>query len=231
MSRLFQDLLKKTAVKYAGGAPIYSSTSYSLFEEFSITSKEPVVVSVKDHVREPAAFFFLAGVIESDISAHSHDLDRFLLTHRFPSAFELSSSNFQEVMRGSTADVVVIAPIIKTSVSTPKEVELTLANARKSWISRLTKPNGESLPALFVWMDIGRWEEWLGSMYGFKKSSDTRVVLADHKVSVLLLASERIVTFDPFSVSFIMMVPTVCPSDYPKRTSSTLLKLMPTEPL
>jgi hypothetical protein len=161
-----------------------------LFEEFSITSKEPVVVSIKDHVREGAAFFFLAGVVESDISTHSYDLDRFLLTHRFPSAFELSSSNFQEVMRGSTADVVVIAPILKTSVPGPKEAELTLAAARKSWM-RPIKPNGQSLPALFVWMDIDRWEEWLGSMYGFKKSSDVlpRVVLADHKVGDALLRS------------------------------------------
>jgi len=142
------------------------------------------VVSIKDHVREAAAFFFLAGVIESDdISAHAQDLDRFLVTHRFPSAFELSSSNFQEVMRGSTADVVVIVPITKTSFPGPNEATSILAAAKKLWISRPTQPNGQTLPALFVWMDIDRWEEWLGSMYGYKRSTGdaTRVVLADHK--------------------------------------------------
>ena len=207
-----------------------------MFEEFSISSKEPVVISIKDRVREPAAFFFLAGVVESDISAHSQDLDHFLLTHRFPSAFELSSSNFQEVMRSSTSDVVVIAPVIKTAVPGPKEAEFILAAARKSWISRPTQPNGQTLPALFVWMDIDRWEEWLGSMYGFKKSSvaPARVVLANHKVHHTLPGSECVLTIahnaTP-SASFITMVGEVHPLNCWKETLSTLSMLTLTEPL
>lgn len=175
--------MRKTAIDHAGGAPIYASDSLALFEEFSVSSKEPVLISVKDHVREPSAYFFLAGVLESDLEEHSRDLDHFLVTHRFPSSFELTSTNFQEVMRGSTADAIVIAPVTQDSQPGPKDVEQTLAATRKAWTSNLMTPNGKTLPALFVWMDVDRWEDWLQKMYGFKKSeAGSRVILANHKV-------------------------------------------------
>lgn len=155
-----------------------------LFEEFSIGSKEPVIVSIKDHVRTPAAFFFLSSAIETELPEHSQSLDRFLLTHRFPSAFELTSGNFQEVMRGSTADVIVIVPVIKSAVPGAVGTETILTQTHKEWSSRLTKPSAETLPATFVWMDIDRWAEWLEATYGFKWSPEgvPRVILADHKV-------------------------------------------------
>lgn len=177
--------MRKTALQHAGGAPIYESSSHALFEEFSVMSKEPVVVSIKDHVREAQAFFFLAGVKETYLSEHSHDLDRFLLMHRFPNAFELTSTNFQEVMRSSISDVVVIAPLTQTSSPGPKDAEQILTTARKAWSSQPMEPNAKTLPTLFVWMDLDRWEEWLQSMYGFKRSEvGSRVVIANHKVAI-----------------------------------------------
>ncbi|KAF8311586.1 thioredoxin-domain-containing protein [Clavulina sp. PMI_390] len=176
------DLVRKTAIEHAGGIPVYSSSSHALFEEFSISSKEPVLISIKDHVREPASFFFLAGVVESDISAHKQDLERFLMSHRFPSAFELTSTNFQEVMRGGFFDTVVVAPTSQSSQPGPSEVESVLATARKAWADRVLEPNAKTTPALFVWMDMEKWGEWLLKMYGFKAAdAGTRVVLADHK--------------------------------------------------
>lgn len=87
-------------------------------------------------------------------------------------------------MRGSTADVVVIVPIIKSGVPGAIGTEKILTQTHKEWSSRLTKPSAETLPATFVWMDIDRWDEWLQGTYGFKWSPDgvPRVILADHKV-------------------------------------------------
>lgn len=106
------------------------------------------------------------------------------MIHRFPSAFELTSTNFQEVMRGSTSDLVVIAPLIKSSIPGEKEATQILTQTNKDWADKLTTPNAATLHATFVWMDIDRWDDWLKNTYGFKWSPDAspRVILADHKV-------------------------------------------------
>ena len=96
-------------------------------------------------------------------------------------------------MRASASEVVVLVPIDKddTSVLALEEVVRTLGGAHKAWNSKPNLPSGQSLSALFVWLDSERWEDWLGNMYGYKEKKEKgmppRAIIANHKVRALSL--------------------------------------------
>jgi len=161
-------LVTSASHAHLGGPPIYQSTDPELFNEFNVDpSLGPVLVAVKDHMPTMATFIIISS--ETTLSS----LEHWLSQHRFPSAFELTSLNFQDVMRSTLTSFVVLTAIEREN---SHATEMVLKETSKAWAEQSNQPS-----VLFVWMDLDRWEAWLSNMYGLKKSSHPSVIIADHK--------------------------------------------------
>ena len=124
-------------------------------------------ISLKDHQIAPETTLNLSA----DMTVRS--LERWLNRHRFPSAFELTTGTFYDVIRSNAADVVVLTAVSRLDGASAKVI---LVKASKAWSRR---SHGTSV--LFVWIDFERWETWLENTYGVR--SIPSVILADHKAS------------------------------------------------
>lgn len=152
------------------GTPTYQSSDPALFTDLGIDpTGDSLLLVFKDHHPEPAEIFRLPD------TTTLLPLERWMTMNRFPSALELTSTNFQEIMRASWSPIIVLAPVERADSA---ETEKTLAEANKLWKSSDTRH-----PALFVWMDLDRWESWLKKMYGATRKGGPTVILADHGVS------------------------------------------------
>lgn len=102
------------------------------------------------------------------------DLHPWMAHRRFPSAFELTSANFQDVMH---SELPSLAILVAVDESEAPSVEELLSEISITW-----KAQSHSTHAFFVWMNAEKWRSWLSHMYGFRPGKSPFVVIADHKV-------------------------------------------------
>ncbi|KAJ7154694.1 protein disulfide isomerase [Mycena filopes] len=160
------------------GSPlIYTSSAPELFKRYKIPASTPwAVIALKDRDPETASSMYIG---EADA-----DLTSWLLANRLPTSLELMQDTFQSVMNAPHAPLVVIAAVTK---DTRDKVAERFRDIGLKW---RVHTGGTGVFAgravVFTWMDAEKWEGWMKSMYGLRKSrgsdvEEVRVVIADHK--------------------------------------------------
>lgn len=99
-----------------------------------------------------------------------------LLRNRLPTATELDSDTFQDVMNAAHKPLVVI---VAAPPSASVQVAQKVGDIAQRW--KDSKTRGD---VVFTWMDADKWGSWLKSMYGIKSRADgsLQVIVADHSV-------------------------------------------------
>ncbi|KAJ7723401.1 protein disulfide isomerase [Mycena metata] len=172
--------VSRLAAPLLGSPLIYTSDSPVLFKRYAVPSSAPwVVIALKDHNPHTAAAMFIGG------PTAGADLTTWLLENRLPTSLELMQETFQSVMNAPHSPLVVIAAVTK---DTQEKVAERFRDVALKW---RVHTGGTGVFAgravVFTWMDADKWESWLKSMYGLRKShgddiEDVQVVIADHKV-------------------------------------------------
>ncbi|CAA7270749.1 unnamed protein product [Cyclocybe aegerita] len=188
--------IREASAPLLGSPEIFASSSDILRNRFSIPSSTPwALVAIKDHDMNLPSSTYLATGHETGTDA---DLRKWLLTHRVPTAVELTQDSFQGVMNAPQAPLVVIVSASGTegssvSEQTKAKILRRIKDVAKKWRVR-TEGSGltHGREVVFAWMDGSRWAEWLKSMYGFDGAQvnengdekheveNVRVVVADH---------------------------------------------------
>ncbi|KAJ3483780.1 hypothetical protein NLJ89_g12033 [Agrocybe chaxingu] len=187
--------IREASAPLLGSPEIFASSSDILRTRFSIPSSMPwALVAIKDHDMNLPSSTYLATGHETGTDA---DLRKWLLTHRVPTAVELTQDSFQGVMNAPQAPLVVIvsaAGLEGSSVSeqTKAKILRRIRDVAKKWRVRTEGGLSNGREVVFAWMDGTRWAEWLKSMYGFDGTQvnenvgekheveNVRVVVADH---------------------------------------------------
>src|SRR5258708_18612455 len=117
-------------------------------------------------------------------------LHSWMARRRFPSAFELTSENFQHVMNPNSSTLVILVAVEESEATTTEKL---LSEIGTAW---------KAQPAFFVWINAEKWGSWLSHMYGFRRSKSPFVVIAKHKVGlpVFCLMACRL-TFTQYCIS------------------------------
>ncbi|KAG8988731.1 hypothetical protein FRB90_002558 [Tulasnella sp. 427] len=165
----------ETAVKpLHGDPPVVQSQDPLLWKHFN-----------KDPSRGSVILAIKGGEVTSSFNVEpttpAQSLSQWILENRLPLFDELSSDNFQNVMRSENPSYVVIVAIDTEARDGDRLAAdtATLNEMAKTWNASGRKINGR--PVVFVWMDGVQWQKWLKSMYGVKQTSMPAVVIADHE--------------------------------------------------
>jgi thioredoxin domain-containing protein 5 len=153
-----------------GSVPIYTSSSPSLFSQYSVSS--PWALLAFKHQIHSATF-------TSTLDDPSSEVRQWLLTNRLPAALELKQDTFQEVMKAKHEPLVVIAAVSSATQATVSEKMIEIG---KKWVAKKAGTH-EVNKVVFTWMDVERWEKWMKSMYsvkGLPSAIDPPIVIADH---------------------------------------------------
>ncbi|KAJ3865039.1 protein disulfide isomerase [Lentinula novae-zelandiae] len=167
----------------------------SMKSHFSIPSTSAwAIVALKDHDYTIPAAVYSTSSSASSLKKDPTEIDlikTWLLHNRLPTAIELTQDSFQSVMNSPARPLVVLAavtPNIKDKVQERME-EIGQKWRARTQGSGMLSENGKERPIVFAWMDIGKWKDWMKSMYGIKykgslELDDVEVVVTDHKALV-----------------------------------------------
>ncbi|OCH93224.1 thioredoxin-domain-containing protein [Obba rivulosa] len=154
-----------------GSPPLYTSTSSHFFTHFNVEAGQSVILALKDGEATRAAASYILSP-NANTKTGKDALVSWLLRHRLPSAMELDSDSFQEVMYASHKPLVVIA-------ATPASQVSSVAQQVRQIAQRWRHQKGDDA-VVFTWMDADKWEKWLKSMYGVKAETAPRIVVSNH---------------------------------------------------
>ncbi|KAI0655239.1 thioredoxin-domain-containing protein [Cubamyces menziesii] len=154
-----------------GSPPLLTSTSSAFYEHYNIKPGTPAIVALKDGDPDvPAAVYTFSRPLST--AQERQGLVDWLVHNRLPTALELDSDNFQDVMNAPHKPLVVI-------VGTPKnEMEQVAREVRT--LARQWRDARETVPVVFTWMDADKWGSWLKSMYGVKANALPKAIVANH---------------------------------------------------
>ncbi|RDB15626.1 Thioredoxin domain-containing protein 5 [Hypsizygus marmoreus] len=174
------DTVQRAATPLLGAPLLITSSDTSLLTRFSVPQTSTwALLALKDH--DPTT---PSSIHHERISTPS-TLSTWLLTHRLPTALELTQDTFQTVMNAPQAPLVVIAAVGEHDKD---KVGTRVRELGKKWRVR-TEGSGlaSGREVVFTWMDGEKWKEWMKSMYGIVQGDgagaldDVRVVITDHK--------------------------------------------------
>ncbi|KAI1792500.1 thioredoxin-domain-containing protein [Ganoderma leucocontextum] len=161
-----------------GSPAMYTSTSASFYDHFNIKPGTAAILALKDHdPTAPTAVYTLSK--PASTNEEQQELVDWLLRNRLPSALELDSDNFQDVMNAPHKPLVVIAA---TSQSDLQRMAKEVTDLARKW-----RDAKEQAPVVFAWMDADKWGTWLKSMYG---------ITADHLPRPVVTSHSRLVYYD-----------------------------------
>ncbi|OSD01995.1 thioredoxin-domain-containing protein [Trametes coccinea BRFM310] len=154
-----------------GSPPLFTSTASAFYDHYNIQPGTAAIIAIKDNEPNvPAAVYTFSRPLST--VAERQDLVDWLLRNRFPTALELDSDNFQDVMNAPHKPLVVI-------VGTPRDALAETAQQVRE-LARRWRDAREGVPVVFTWMDADKWGSWLKSMYGIKKGALPRAIVANH---------------------------------------------------
>ncbi|PIL36535.1 hypothetical protein GSI_00224 [Ganoderma sinense ZZ0214-1] len=167
---IFKQVIEASNVLF-GSPAMYTSTSASFYEHFNIKPGTAAILALKDNdPSAPTAVHTLSK--PASTNEERQELVDWLLRNRLPSALELDSDNFQDVMNAPHKPLVVIAATAQGDLQrTAKEV----TDLARKW-----RDAKEKAPVVFAWMDADKWGKWLKSMYGVTADQLPRPVVASH---------------------------------------------------
>ncbi|KAF8185117.1 protein disulfide isomerase [Pholiota molesta] len=176
------DTIREAAAPLLGSPRIFASSDPTLHTRFGIPPASPwALLVLKDHdTRLPASTFYGASAATPGADPK---LRKWLLTHRLPTALELTRDTFQSVMHAPQAPLVVL---VASARAAKERVMERVREVGARWRKR-TDGSGvvHGREVVFVWMDGGEWAEWLKGMYGISGADageleSVQVVIADH---------------------------------------------------
>ncbi|KAH9065077.1 thioredoxin-domain-containing protein [Lactarius deliciosus] len=160
-----------------GSPPIYVSSAPELFDRFSIpVDHDFALIALKDGDTSAAAQLLFSS------QTSARELDKWLQTHRWPSALELGEGSFQEVMNAESKPLVVLVSVTDSGAERD-QIVTTVRKLATQWrktgaVQYTPAHSSEARQVVFTWMDQGRWAKWLKSMYGI--NGPAQVVITDH---------------------------------------------------
>lgn len=189
--------LKKQVVEASnvlfGSPALYTSSSSSFYDHFNIKPGTAAVLALKDHdpsapaavytlpkslstqnKQELAEWVWMKSVVLHYFGLFTHTFVQFM-RNRIPSAVELDSDNFQDVMNAPHKPLVVL---VATTQQDKEQVSKEVTAIARKW-----RDAKEQASVVFTWMDADKWGKWLKSMYGIKANMLPKAVVADHSVS------------------------------------------------
>ncbi|KZT62214.1 thioredoxin-domain-containing protein [Calocera cornea HHB12733] len=161
--------IENAAKVLLGSPPLYKSQDPDVFNLLGVDpSQGASLVAVKDHEPRAASSLSLAA------PQTRGSIMSWLLSEKLPTLAELSTQNFDEVMRNPSKPIVVLGALDGDSA----QEQSVLLSTAKAWRDSGMKVLNR--PVVFVWMDSTKWAKWLKSMYGVKASNGPAVVISDH---------------------------------------------------
>ena len=173
-----RDITEASEVLF-GSPPVYTSSARSFYDHFNVQPTQAMVLAFKDHdYSAPAAIYpvpqYSRASSSSSSSSNKQELTDWLLRNRLPTAIELDSDTFQEVMNAAHRPLVVIAAApINEWVRTMEKMK----DVARRW-----KDSKNAGDVVFAYMDADKWGKWLKSMYGIRVGDEPAVVVANHAV-------------------------------------------------
>ncbi|CDZ98780.1 Thioredoxin/protein disulfide isomerase [Phaffia rhodozyma] len=167
-SRKILESVMSASKALLGEAVIYQSRDLELFSYTGAQpSSGPVLLCFKDHdSTTPIATFSFA---ETTDESAEQDVSAFLRLHKLPIVVKVDSHNFKEVMRSDQGSAVVLAGL-RTKGRKDGELETEIEQFTR--VARAWRKGGRRFEqgVIFAWMDGDKWENWLKSNYGMKRS-------------------------------------------------------------
>jgi hypothetical protein len=135
--------------------PAYTSSDPLLYANLSISNPVPtsLLLAFSSYSHHPIASLAFPAFPDA--------LSKFVYLHRFPTLVELTSSNYQELMRSPTNAMVVLGAVNKGDEGEKQKEKLRE-------VARAWKRGGRdfSQPVWFAWVDGEKWSGWLKQSYG-----------------------------------------------------------------
>ncbi|KAI0829211.1 thioredoxin-domain-containing protein [Trametes gibbosa] len=167
---IFNQVVEASHILF-GSPALFTSTSSAFYDHYNIKPGSAALVALKDHdPNVPAAIYNIPKPVFS--VEQRQELVDWLLRHRLPTALELDSDNFQDVMNAPHKPLVVI---VATPQRDLKQTAKEVADVARKW--RDAREHGS---VVFTWMDADKWGKWLKSMYGLKAAGLPRAIVANH---------------------------------------------------
>ncbi|GAA5895299.1 hypothetical protein JCM6882_006638 [Rhodosporidiobolus microsporus] len=183
-------------------APVYSSTSPSLFTLFSLPADQPTLLTFKDGSLTPSSTF----AIPSSTTGQSPQLrlalaKQYLRTAKLPIVSELNGATYADLMP-SAADLVDAEanppPLVGLAVLSRKglgpdgfkNAQSLFEGVAGGWTERRRMDGAEGVEGgekrrevLWAWVDGDKWAGWARTMFDVKEGAKKgpRVVIADPK--------------------------------------------------
>ncbi|KAG8935469.1 hypothetical protein FRC02_008020 [Tulasnella sp. 418] len=158
-----------------GDPPIYRSLDPALWQRYHLDMSVdgPTILAIKGG--EVARSFAVTQTTSANV------ISKWLEVHRLPIADELTSDNFQAIMKSDTGSYVVLVAIDRETRGDDlfQNDFSKLKDMATLWSKDAKQVHGR--PVQFVWMDAGKWSKWLKSMYGIKSPKAPAVVITDHQ--------------------------------------------------
>ena len=172
-------MVENAAKPLLGSPPIVRSSDMKVWKRFNQNHDlGPVVIAVKEG--EFANKLSIGRITPESL------IVKWLDDNKQPIADELTTENFQSVMRSSSNSLVVLVAIDTSKLT---DADLQQQQIKLKEMSKLWSVNGQNVKGrsvIFVWMDGVKWAKWLGNMYGVKLADMPSVIVADHQVSLFL---------------------------------------------
>ncbi|KAI0666173.1 thioredoxin-domain-containing protein [Trametes maxima] len=156
-----------------GSPPLYTSTASTFYDHFNLKPGTAALIALKDNEPNvPAAIYPIPRPVST--ADERQALVDWLLRHRLPTALELDSDNFQDVMAAPHKPLVVV-------VAAPAP-DLPRAAREVGALARQWRDAREAAPVVFAWMDADKWGKWLKGMYGVVpvEGGPLQAVVANH---------------------------------------------------
>jgi hypothetical protein len=170
-----QNAVKSTLDSLTGTIASFTSADPLLYRNLSIANPPPtsVLLAFSAHSRFPVGSLAFP--------ANSDQLHRFVKTHKYPTLVQLTSSNYNQIMKSEERAAVVLAAV--HGGDTGAKERAALEQVARAW-----KRGGRGFqqPVFFVWVDGERWSAWLRQSYGIKKKDFPAVIVADPSVSAVV---------------------------------------------
>ena len=151
---------------------LYTSSDPELYKRLKIANPPPTSSLLVFASHEP----YPAGSLA--FPADQQAVERFINVHRFPTLVQLTTSNFNDILKSPTKAVVVLGALHST-VEGEKE-KAKLYNIARAW-----KRGGRtfSQPVRFAWVDSDKWAGWLKQSFDIKRNDLPAAVVIDTSVS------------------------------------------------
>ena len=185
-------LVQSASRPLLGTAPIYKSSSSSMFAKFQFPAASPYILVFKDHEAQyPVSSYNITSQATStttdlneDRQISQNSITQWLQTNKFATLTELTGNNFKDYMEDGQQRQE--SYVVLTALSKKRLGEAGFAS-RKSEMEKIAKAWRQALkftpkdkPTHFVWVDTDLWGKYLSVTYGIDTSSpDPPMIVTD----------------------------------------------------